>query len=798
VYLCKNFLTLSYIRFLLYISIFLVPIQELRCQLNLSTTPTPSQLVQNTLVGGGITTSNITYTGGSVSRATFTNGNSTNLGLNNGIVLSTCPVTLILNPVNYLASNNLGLAGDADLNAINNGCLTYDASVLEFDFIPMSDTVKFRYVFGSEEYPNYVCSEYNDVFAFFVSGPNPTGGNYNDYNIARIPGTNLPVSVNSVNSGTPGGNYNSSGCISLSYANYYVNNIAAGGTNIAFNGFTKPLTAWCKVIPCQTYHIKIAVADGYNGLYDSAVFLEANSFVSNTFQITSSYSNPASNNAQEGCSQGAFTFKLSSPASSPYTINYTLSGNAVNGDDFTQIPTSVTIPAGQDSAVIIINPLPDGINEGIETVSITYTSGCSTQTCTINISDYTPLAISLNNDTTICAGNQLMLNASVTGGSQPYIYLWSDNSSGASLITVNPSASTAYTLSVTDNCANLISATVDVTVNTLSLSTQATDEQCGLANGSVSVTAVSNYTGTPLYTWNTQPVSVNNVVNNLPAGNYTVTVTCGGCTKSATAIVNNHQNVLINIVSVNAAHCATADGNAEVLVSGGSMPYSYMWDSNPQQNGNSLQNVSSGTYNLTVTDDAGCVATTALTIAQYPGPEASFTADPATTTVGNNISFYNFSSGALQYTWSFDDGTSSNELNPVHSYETAGNYIVWLHVSDGFNCSDSTSAEVLVNDEVSFYVPNAFTPDGDGINDLFSPQGLGINSNNYELYIYDRWGKLQFTTDDVNTAWDGRSMHSGKECPQDVYTWIILMKNFEWDSKLFRHTGVVNLLRILE
>lgn len=788
---------MSYFRFFIYALIVAAPFQELKCQLNLSTTPTPTQLVQNTLVGGGVTTSNISYTGGTASRATFTNGNSTNLGLNNGIVLSTCPASIILNPVNYLASNNLGLAGDADLNAINNGCQTYDASVLEFDFIPMSDTVKFRYVFGSEEYPNYVCSEYNDVFAFFVTGPNPTGGNYNDYNIARIPGTNLPVSVNSVNSGTPGGSYSASGCTSLSFANYYVNNIAAGGTNIAFNGFTKPLTAWCKVVPCQTYHIKIAVADGYNGLYDSAVFLEANSFISNTYQITPSYSNPASNQAQEGCTQGAFTFKLSAPASSPYTIDYTLSGNATNGVDFTQIPTSVTIPAGQDSAFITINPLPDGINEGNETVSITYTSGCSTQTCTINITDYTPLAISLNNDTALCEGNQLTLNAIVTGGSLPYNFSWSNNSTGSPQITVSPSSNIAYTLSVTDNCANVITASVDVTVNTLTLTTQATDEQCGLANGSVSVTAVSDCTGNPSYTWNTLPVSANEAVYNLPAGSYTVTVTCGVCTKTATAIINNHQNVLINVVSVNAAHCATADGSAEVSVSGGSTPYAYQWNSGPQQASNLIQEVTAGNYTLTVTDAAGCVATAALTIGQYPGPEASFTADPAVTTVGNNITFYNFSSGAQQSLWNFDDGSGSNELNPVHSYETAGSYMVWLHVSDGFNCTDSISGEVVVNEEVSFYIPNAFTPDGDGINDFFGPQGLGLNNEDYELYIYDRWGKLQFQTNDINQQWDGRCMSTGTACPQDVYTWVIVMKNFEWDDKLYRHTGVVNLLKIL-
>ena len=230
-------------------------------QLNVNTASTPTQMVNNILSGYGVTVSNISYTGGLAARGTFTNGNTTNLGLSNGIILSTGNSTSIQNPASYFMSSNLGLSGDANLNAINNGCLTYDASVLEFDFLPASDTVSFRYVFGSEEYPNYVCSQYQDVFAFFVSGPNPSGGNYNNYNIALIPGTSLPVSVNSINNGTPGGSYSAPGCISLGFSAYFVDNAALGGNTICFGGFTDPLRAWCKVTPCSTYHIKMAVAD---------------------------------------------------------------------------------------------------------------------------------------------------------------------------------------------------------------------------------------------------------------------------------------------------------------------------------------------------------------------------------------------------------------------------------------------------------------------------------------------------------------------------------------------------------
>ena len=140
-----------------------------QAQLVVNTTLTANQLLQN-FIGGGVTVSNIVYSGGVASRGSFSNGNTTNLGLTNGILLCTGNAGAIPNPATFFMSNDLSLPGDANLNGINNGCLTYDASILEFDFVPVSDSIKFKYVFGSEEYPNYICSQYNDVFAFFHDG----------------------------------------------------------------------------------------------------------------------------------------------------------------------------------------------------------------------------------------------------------------------------------------------------------------------------------------------------------------------------------------------------------------------------------------------------------------------------------------------------------------------------------------------------------------------------------------------------------------------------------------------------
>ena len=854
--------------FLIILSLLYSPLFS---QLIINTAPTPAQLVQNTLVGNGITTSNISYTGGVASRGSFTNGSTTNLGLNNGIILSTSLVNLIVNPASYLMSNDLGLSGDADLNAINNGCLTYDACVLSFDFIPMSDTVKFRYVFASEEYPNFVCSQYNDVFAFFVTGPNPSGGNYSNYNIAKIPGTNLPVSVNSVNIGTPGGSYNASGCTSLSYANYYVDNASVAGTDIAFNGFTKPLTAWCHVIPCQTYHIKLAVADGYNGLYDSGVFLEANSFISNTYHVNTYYLNSSSNSAIEGCAQGVFSFVLSSPATSPYLINYTVSGSASNGIDYPTIPNSITIPTGQDSASIVINPIFDGLPEGTETVIITYTNGCTPQTDTIYIADYTLLQATTGNDTIICSGGTATLMATIAGGNPPFTYSWSNGVTGSNPINVTPTITTTYIVTITDNCSSTATSSVLVTMNSLAATTSVTDEFCGQSNGSVTANASATCLSGLTYQWNTIPSATTQTVNNLQSGVYSVTVSCGTCSTTASATIINNPGPSINVSSVISSNCGQSDGSATIEATGGHQPYQYAWNTSPVQTNALLQNVPAGSYSVTVTDSNGCTASQLVTInnisellitvassteahcgqpdgsvtinttggngsyaymwntipaqttqqlqnvglgsyivtvsdalgctgtmgvnvSEYQSPVASFTADPSVTFTDNNISFFNFSTNSTLYSWNFNDGTSSIDQNPTHSYQLPGKYLVWLYAQNNFNCIDSTSREIIVNENVTFYIPNTFTPDNDGINDLFGPKGVGLNNDLFEMYIFNRWGGIIFYTTDINILWNGKTTNSDSFCPQGVYTWVVLLRIHGGTEHVTRYTGTVTLL----
>ena len=151
------------------------------------------------------------------------------------------------------------MQGDGDLDAIS-GNNTLDAAVLTLDFTALGDTFSFNFVFGSEEYPEFANSNYNDAFAFLISGPRPGGGNYNDENIALLPGSNTPVTINNVNA--------------INNPQYYIDN--AGGTTVQYDAFTTVLEATAGVIPDSTYSLKIAIADVFDGTYDSGVFLQKN------------------------------------------------------------------------------------------------------------------------------------------------------------------------------------------------------------------------------------------------------------------------------------------------------------------------------------------------------------------------------------------------------------------------------------------------------------------------------------------------------------------------------------------
>jgi hypothetical protein len=229
---------------------------------NLNST-TPLALAQ-TLAGPGITVSNVTFTGANVAGGSFTGGIADGIGIASGVILSSGNIASAAGPnlADDTTTDN-GTAGDADLNVIVAPQTTHDAAVLQFDFVPTSSTVNFRYVFGSEEYNEFVGSQFNDVFAFYIDG----------VNVALLPGTSTAVAINTVNLTTNSSFYHNNEPSSLGIPTPF-------GTS--FDGFTTVLTATVTLTPNVSHHIKLVVADTSDSILDSAVFLEAASFVAAT------------------------------------------------------------------------------------------------------------------------------------------------------------------------------------------------------------------------------------------------------------------------------------------------------------------------------------------------------------------------------------------------------------------------------------------------------------------------------------------------------------------------------------
>ncbi|MCJ7604124.1 MAG: PEP-CTERM sorting domain-containing protein [Desulfobulbaceae bacterium] len=219
-----------------------------------------ANLAQN-LVGSGVTISNVSYTGVNVASGYFSGGTAAGLGFDKGIVL-TSGYASNLNGTSNTSDGITGInsqPGDAQLNSLIPGYTTHDATVLSFDFVSAGDKVYFNYAFGSDEYNEYVNSSFNDVFGFFFAGTN----------IALIPGTSTPVSINNINLGLNSG--------------YYNNNDPSNGipTPYAFeyDGFTDMFTASISGLTAGgTYSIKLAIADAGDYILDSGVFLQAGTF----------------------------------------------------------------------------------------------------------------------------------------------------------------------------------------------------------------------------------------------------------------------------------------------------------------------------------------------------------------------------------------------------------------------------------------------------------------------------------------------------------------------------------------
>lgn len=771
------------------------------CDMNISGTATvtvldidacvdcPYDYVQNTFLGGGcVSAFNVTYKGSSQGIGRFEKGSNLDIGFDKGIYLVTGNANDLLEgpnqsggtsfnvpPIgnNSCSPGNAGADGDLDLNlSVGAGLCTNDAAVLEFDFIPSTPNIKFNYVFASEEYPEYVCSSFNDVFGFFISGPGISGP-YTDnaVNIALIPNTNLPVTINNVNSwasvnGTPPvGN-----CIDT-YDDLHVQ-LNTGDPQSEFDGFTVPLTARILgLTPCQVYHIKIAVADVSDEILDSGVFLEAKSFtdegnapnvVANGFfdQGTGLFS------TYEGCESAFFEFSrpdLEDDAE-PMEIHYSLEGLAENGVDYEPLSGTIVIPAGEATAVLEIHALQDTETEGIEEIILNIDDiqcTCSNFPVSVILLIIDNVLVDAGEDVEICQGESIQLNATPADNVS---YIWSNtpylNDSTIHNPVATPAVTTTFGVQSVDEhgCMAEDNMTVFV-VPPPALPAIVTDTTiCSGEAIEYQISALSPVWG---YTYQWSPATglddttIPNPTVTLDASRtYTLTVTnAAGCDTTITVSLNA-SSVDVETALPDTAFCA----GSSLVLSGENGFARYVWSTGDTTQSITIDDI--GTYILTVYDENNCADTAVAAVTLYPSPEVSINGT-AEINLGESTTLSTNSTYA-QYLW--NDGSA----NPTLEVSQAGTYQVM--VSNEFGCSDTADFTLNVKIEAPFYIPTAFSPNNDQMNDNFRVFVDAARISTVELYVYNRWGNRVFGEKSAAPLWNGT--FEGKEAEVGVYVYF--------------------------
>lgn len=582
-----------------------------------------AQALAERLVGTGVTISNVSFTGNVAMAGFFKNIGNTNINLDSGIVLTTGRAATsgssygvngngATQASSVLADMGWGLPGDAQLAATINTPVSQlsDACVLEFDFKPLGDTVRFRYVFSSEEYDqDYVCT-YNDAFAFFISGPGITG----TPNIALVPLTTTPVSIFNVNNVPPFECPNNTG--------YYINNT----TNKYFthDGHTTVFTAVSRVQPCQTYHLKMVISDVVDDLYDSGVFLEARSLSSNAYTLQNiTQFDPSNNNSYlvEGCVPGSVKISRALVTAQPETVFLGYGGTAINGVDVQLLPPSIIIPAGQTDAILNIIPIIDGLAEGIEVLNIYTLAPCSagapvrTDSTKLEIRDYDILGI-IPDSVFLCRNGSQQLQATNTWTT----YAWDPNPALSSTTVYNPiatptaAATTYYCTATIGNCQARDSAFLKwKDLEFLSK----TDILCTAgSNGQIKIAAGPEWLAPLQFQIGTGPFQADSTFNNLPVGNYYIKVQdASGCLDSIpVSLVQSFPDLLFTPAVTNGSCAGTvADGSITLNANGGKTPYEYQLNSGTFQSTNNFS-VPAGSYSVTVRDANNCTKTSTVVV----------------------------------------------------------------------------------------------------------------------------------------------------------------------------------------
>lgn len=727
-------------------------------------------LLQRHLAGDGVELSNGKFNNqtGNVQSpqiGTF-NRNQSTFPFQRGLIMTTGNISVAPGPNSGSGtSSTTGVITytDPQLSSLMSGVT--NSAALEFDFVAFADTFAFNYIFASEEYPEYACSQYNDVFAFFLTGIDPVTFQTTTKNVAIIPGTitasnpnGVPVTINSINAG-PGTSGSSGYCTppgsSAPYSSYYVNSTASSG--VEYDGYTTAMVASATILACQTYHMKMAVGNVSDEAYDSGVFLEEGSFYSPQVSIIKTWENDLieGDTLIQNCRSLDLTFKLPRPA---FTGNISViidpRGDAVLGQDYslykpngaaiTHENNEFSYPAGTDEQNVHVSILPDAHftdDNPVKTVILYIaTERCAGREDT-RLYDTITLYLLANDsvrvvskEVTVCDKLE-SIDVEQTRGTAPTYYEWI------------PTTGISHPDHLSSEC---------------------------------NITQSNTYQLIARDKWNCMSDTATVQVNIVPKPEFTVTYTPDhGCKPLPVTLqaqyTPNYASLLWNIT--NDSIFTYTDSTATLHTS----------LSEP------------GYYNISLLVESapGCSDSisfpNAIHVSDYP--HANFSFSPEEPENGEEVFFYNHSTGEniTNYAWSFGDGHSSYIEEPSHAYHLTESDLMTVHltVTNSDGCSGDTVVTVPVEDNFAFYVPNSFTPNNDSKNDIFLPQVRDVAS--YDFTIYTRTGELIFYTNNPEIGWDGTV--KGSPAPEGVYLWKIHYAKIGTPSEMMVRNGTVTLVR---
>lgn len=659
-----------------------------------TTTYTPQQLIQDILVTGCLVASNVVYDGPPVAIGAFNNGSV--FGFQSGIIMGSgavgdiCGDDTFGDGLLWTTSSNDVLANISTISASNGGSTSiYDQVMIEFDFVPSSAVTEFKFVFASDEYPTFEHTSYNDVFGFFVSGPG-IAGPYADaaINVAVVPSTTIPITISTIN-GTDNSSY---------FAGY-----VTAGPEFNTGGYTVPITATMSgLTPCQTYHIKFVIADAGDGSLNSYVMFDAASFTSGGEVAVDHFSSfPVAGEVLEGCDNYYVFSRIdTTDLTDSIHVQLNISGTAINGTDYTPIPTSFWILPGVISDTVFYSAILDNLVEPTEYIVLSLTNGCpcnvTTVTDTIYILNNFNFNPQISNDTTVCSGQPVTITTTVNPNIDPTLltYLWSTGASTTN-ITVNPTVTTTYYVTINDPCAQdtVLESTVTMVPPLTPSFTISSDTIC--LNETVNISFNGTAGPNAIYQWDfnggTPATAATQGPHNVfwtTSGQKTITLSMddNGCTGTTTKQVEVLSNPTVTLTPSPALCFGTNSGSISVTETGQNTPYTYIWN-----NGSTLQNplnLIAGNYTVTVSNAYGCSITSTTAISQPTLLTLSTNSTPVSCFGGNNgTASAIVNGGTIPYIYLWNDPLNQN--TSIASSLIAGTYQITITDANGCTRNES-------------------------------------------------------------------------------------------------------------